>query len=267
MHQTYTYEEDVSNEFIYKKNLPLIWGRKWSIVASPSKEFFNKKRNVLPLAVFISFILFTIYIALYIHFMSKRTAAAQKMVEEKNQEINKANIQLELLSRLDGLTGIANRRCMDDFFEREWRLAIRNKTSLSFVIIDIDFFKLYNDTYGHQKGDECLKHISSILSQSMHRASDLVARYGGEEFIAILVNTDTNGAKKVAENIRYNIEALNIEHSSSKNAERVTVSLGKATVNSDYDGEPSLLIKQADDALYQSKENGRNCVTVSENWF
>lgn len=258
LHQNFFFEKEDGNEIIYSKKLPLIWGRQWSIVASPSNEFFNKKRNVLPLAVFVSFILFTIYIALYIHFLSKRTAVAQKTVEEKNQEINKVNKKLELLSRSDGLTGIANRRCMDDFFKREWRLAIRNKTSLSFVIIDIDFFKLYNDNYGHPQGDDCLKKVAKQLESTLKRPTDLIARYGGEEFALILPNT-TNVAE-IAENCRSSIESLNIIHEHSTIAQVITISIGFCTVAPTKVMGSRTLIETADKALYLAKDKGRNRV-------
>ncbi|NQZ86889.1 MAG: diguanylate cyclase [Colwellia sp.] len=258
LHQNSFYEKEVGNEIIYRKKLPLIWGRQWTLVASPSQTFFNKKRNVLPLAVFISFILFTIYIALYIHFISKRTAIAQKNVEDKNQEINKVNKQLELLSRSDGLTGIANRRCMDDFFEREWRLAIRNKTLLSFVIIDIDFFKLYNDNYGHPEGDDCLKKVAKNLESTLKRPTDFIARYGGEEFSIILPNT-TNVAE-IAENCRHSVESLNILHEYSSVAQVITISIGICTVAPTKIMRSRTLIETADKALYLAKNKGRNRV-------
>ena len=241
---------------VYSKSIPLIWGRQWNIVASPTSEYFNKRRDVMPLAVFISFILFTIYIALYIHFLSKRTAVAQKTVEEKNQKINEVNKKLELLSRSDGLTGIANRRCMDDFFKQEWRLAIRNKTTLTFVIIDIDYFKLYNDNYGHPMGDDCLKKVAKQLESNLNRPSDFVARYGGEEFSLILPNT-TNAAE-IAENCRNSIEKLNIPHTYSSVALVITVSIGICTVTPTKTIVPRRLIETADKALYLAKDKGRN---------
>jgi len=256
--QNLMHEQDIDNEIVYRKNLPLIWGRQWNIVASPTQEYFNKRQNVLPLAVFISFVLFTIYIALYIHFLSKRTAIAQKTVEERNHQINEVNKKLELLSRLDGLTGIANRRCMDDFFKREWRLAIRNKSSLSFVIIDIDFFKLYNDNYGHPVGDDCLKKVAKQLEETLKRPSDFIARYGGEEFALILPNT--TDAIEIAENCRKSIKNLNIPHNYSSVAQVVTVSTGVCTVTPSKSLLPRTLIETADKALYLAKDNGRNRV-------
>ncbi|WP_019028479.1 diguanylate cyclase domain-containing protein [Colwellia piezophila] len=249
---------ELNNEIIYKKSLPLLWGRQWSIAASPSKAFITNRRNVLPLAVFISFLVFTMYIALYINFISKRATAVQKVVLAQNQEINEANKKLKLLSRSDGLTGIANRRYMDEFFEHEWRLALRNQTSISFIIIDIDFFKLYNDNYGHPQGDDCLKRVAKQLQSNLHRPRDLVARYGGEEFSLIL--PQTTSPIEIAENCRASIEKMNIPHEFSKNAQVITVSIGICAVIPKINTSSRLLIETADKALYLAKENGRNKV-------
>ena len=251
-------KEEAINKIVYRKSLPLIWGRQWSIVASPTQEYFNKRQNVLPLAVFISFVLFTLYIAFYIHFLSKRTTIAQKIAEERSLKINEVNKKLELLSRLDGLTGIANRRCMDNFFKREWRLAMRNKTSLSFVIIDIDFFKLYNDNYGHPQGDDCLKKVAKQLESTLKRPTDFIARYGGEEFSLILPNTTK--VAEIAENCRRSIESLNILHEHSSVAQVVTISIGICTVIPTKNMSSRKLIETADNALYLAKDKGRNRV-------
>jgi diguanylate cyclase (GGDEF)-like protein len=174
------------------------------------------------------------------------------------QELEKANRILEDLSSLDGLTNIPNRRCFDEFIDREWRHAARKGIPLSLIMIDIDYFKDYNDHYGHQAGDECLKQIGKILKGAVKRPADLVARYGGEEFIAALVDTDIKGAMVVAERIRLQVEALNIPHKSSQIGERVTISVGVATEVPSRDSSFATLIAMADKALYQSKQGGRN---------
>ncbi len=258
LHNTPNQGFEINNEIIYSKKLPLLWGRQWSIVASPTKEFFTNRRNVLPLAVFISILVFTIYISFYINFISKRATAVQKIVIEQNQEINETNKKLKLLSRSDGLTGIANRRYMDDFFEHEWLLALRNQTSISFILIDIDFFKLYNDNYGHPQGDDCLKRVAKQLQSILHRPCDLVARYGGEEFSLILPQT-TNPIK-IAENCRASIENMNIAHEYSKNSQVITISIGICTVIPKIGTPSRLLIETADKALYIAKNKGRNRV-------
>jgi len=258
LHQTINQTSEIKDELIYRKNLALLWGRQWVISASPSEAFYSDRRNVLPLAVFISFLVFTIYIAFYIHFISKRAATIQKIVFEQNKEIHDANKKLESLSRSDGLTGIANRRYMDDFLEQEWRQATRSKASISFIIIDIDYFKLYNDNYGHPKGDDCLKKVANKLKSILHRPSDLIARYGGEEFSLIL--PQTTNAVEIAKNCRRAIESMRIPHEHSKNSNVVTVSAGVCTVIPKINMSSRTLIETADKALYLAKNNGRNIV-------
>ena len=217
---------------------------------------------MLPLAIFVFGIIFTFFIALYIHIISRRATTIKKIVVEKTNELNEANIKLELLSRTDGLTGTANRRYMDEFIDNEWLRAIRDKSSLSFIFIDIDFFKLYNDNYGHPEGDECLKKVAARLKDLVHRPGDLVARYGGEEFAFVL--TGTEEAKFVANSCRQSIEELQIPHEFSQVADVVTISVGLCTVAPEKGTDPSLLIDAADKALYKAKEGGRNRVEQLE---
>ncbi len=166
---------------------------------------------------------------------------------------------LENLSSRDGLTGIANRRRFDEFFEQEWWRAKRKKTQLSLILMDIDHFKQYNDNYGHLAGDDCLKQIALTLDNQLKRPTDLVARYGGEEFVCILPDTDNKGALQIAKQFMKSISDLKIPHSYSNTANHVTISLGIATVtpsNSSLSKEE--LIKVADRNLYEAKANGRN---------
>ena len=174
------------------------------------------------------------------------------------QKVAERTRQLEILSNLDGLTGIANRRKMDEYLEHEWDVAIRQKFPLSLVILDIDFFKNYNDTFGHPMGDECLKKVAGTIAGSLHRVSDFAARYGGEEFVAILSNTDKSGAYKTAERIRKEIENLHIPHTSSQVSDYVTVSLGASTLSSFDDKSLDDFVRSADEALYKAKQAGRN---------
>ena len=168
--------------------------------------------------------------------------------------------QLRELSLVDKLTGIANRRKLDDFYSNEWYRCLRNQTELSVLFMDIDHFKKYNDSYGHQMGDNCLKLVASVLESRVSRPSDLVARYGGEEFVAVLSDTSYVGAMEVAEKIRQKVELLNQEHDSSPIANRVTLSIGVATCIPTESIDSESLLKAADDALYQAKANGRNQV-------
>ena len=188
---------------------------------------------------------------------------ANQQLEEVNvdleQKVKERTRQLEILSNLDGLTGIANRRKMDEYLKHEWELSLRNRQPLSLIILDIDFFKNYNDTYGHPAGDECLKIIAKTISASLKRSTDFTARYGGEEFVVILSNTAQAGAAEVAENIRRGIEELRIPHSSSFVAGYVTVSLGTSTLLNFRNKSLSDFVKSADEALYAAKKAGKNC--------
>lgn len=176
------------------------------------------------------------------------------------RRLDEANRELLRLSSVDGLTGIANRRSFDEALMREWRRATRNGTALSLIVVDVDAFKQFNDGYGHQVGDECLKAVARTLEQTLRRPTDMVARYGGEEFVAILPDTASDGACAVAEAMRAAVEALGITHRHSVAAPVVTISAGVASAAPVRGGvqEPAELLKLADDALYRAKQGGRN---------
>lgn len=185
------------------------------------------------------------------------TAAARHAAEGAKAELEAANRQLEILATHDVLTGIANRRHFDEMIEAECRRAQRESKSLSLIMIDIDFFKRYNDRYGHLAGDECLRTIASTIGHAIRRAGDTLARYGGEEFAVLLPNTSLAGAVFVAEQIRAAVRALGITHADHPNR-TVSVSLGVATLSPDQS--PDDLIAAADRMLYAAKENGRDTV-------
>jgi diguanylate cyclase (GGDEF)-like protein/PAS domain S-box-containing protein len=167
---------------------------------------------------------------------------------------------LENLSVTDSLTGISNRRRFDEFLDREWAHAMRSRTSLSLVLMDIDFFKAYNDNYGHLAGDDCLRQLAACLSGTVRRSLDLAARYGGEEFACVLPDTDARGALCFANKIREEVKRLNIHHSFSSAARQVTMSMGVATIIPQHGQTSSDLIQVADELLYAAKQNGRNQV-------
>ena len=179
-------------------------------------------------------------------------------------ELKKYRDILEKLSLIDGLTSIANRRYFDETYEKEWRRALRNEDTLSLIMLDIDFFKKYNDHYGHLAGDECLRKVANVLRKSIKRAGDLVARYGGEEFIVILPSTSKDHAFEIAEKMRKDIESLKITHQMSEVSRSVTVSAGVATVKPSKGMSPARLIEKVDSALYQAKNKGRNVVVWQE---
>lgn len=182
--------------------------------------------------------------------------------KEMERELRDANVALERLTTLDGLTNITNRRGLDEYLRREWGRMRRNKTCLSFLMGDIDFFKCYNDTYGHQAGDDCLRALAGALQQQVLRSSDLAARYGGEEFAVVLPDTGCEGALQVAERIRSTVEELRIESKCSPISDQVTLSLGVGCIIPGPDNSPAELIKRADNALYLAKKNGRNQVVI-----
>lgn len=168
--------------------------------------------------------------------------------------------QLLDLSYHDGLTGVPNRRHFDQQLQLEWKRCGRHNAPLALIMADIDYFKLFNDSYGHLHGDECLKQVAACLAGKARRAGDLVARYGGEEFIVLLPDTDMSGACAVAGNMRAAVEAMNLAHAGSLAADCVTISLGVASVTPFHQGNPHELISAADRALYAAKSAGRNRV-------
>lgn len=171
--------------------------------------------------------------------------------------------QLETLARTDALTGLANRRALDEALDLEWRRARREGTALSLVMLDTDHFKAFNDANGHQAGDDCLRTIARSIGQAVRRAGELAARYGGEEFALVLPSTGPEQAAALAEQLRREIEALGIPHPQSPTSDRVTVSVGVATALA-ADGAslkmPDGLLEAADRALYKAKASGRNRV-------
>ncbi|MCC5628316.1 GGDEF domain-containing protein [Nostoc sphaeroides CHAB 2801] len=177
--------------------------------------------------------------------------------------MQRANQQLENMVMVDELTQIANRRCFDNKLNSVWQYLLREQGFISLLLCDIDYFKQYNDTYGHATGDDCLRFIAQAFKQSVKRSRDLVARYGGEEFVVILPNTASDGAFYVAQEIHKALEQLNIPHAASAVKHHVTLSIGIATVIPTPNMVPLDLIEAADQALYQAKANGRNCSCIN----
>lgn len=169
---------------------------------------------------------------------------------------------LEKLVEIDDLTGLSNRRYLAEHLEIEWSAGLANETFFSLIVADIDYFKPYNDTYGHQAGDECLKAVASSLQQSLLRSSDAVIRFGGEEFCVLLPDTKPDDAMQVAERLRQNVHALALKHEGSKVDECLTISCGLASMVPTGDKQASDLIKMADEALYNAKAEGRNCTIL-----
>ena len=192
--------------------------------------------------------------------------AAYRALREVQIQLERSNAELRRISCQDGLTGIANRRLFDDTLRREWQRARRHQSDLAVFLIDVDHFKAYNDSYGHQGGDDALKQVAVALQDCVERPGDLVARYGGEEFGVILPNTDREGAVALARRFMEAVHRLAIPHRSSPTGSQITVSLGLAHgVPATGPGEsPETLLNAADQALYQAKRAGRNCCVVWE---
>lgn len=175
--------------------------------------------------------------------------------------------ELAVLAATDGLTGLANRRTFDHRLETEWLRACRDGTPLSLFLIDVDQFKAYNDIYGHQQGDECLRKVASVVAESVNRPGDFVARYGGEEIVVLLPGTDEAGAATVAEKMRAGVEALAVHHEANAPSYTLTISIGAVTQTPALDRShtgPADLIRMADQALYRAKQSGRNRVTIAK---
>ena len=174
-----------------------------------------------------------------------------------------AETKLRRIARTDDLTGLPNRRAFRETFEREWRHAVRSGSALSLLYIDADYFKNFNDRYGHGRGDEVLCAIAGTLDTNIRRPRDIAARYGGEEFAIVLPETDLAGARLIAENIRHSIVAMKITHEGSP-YQLVTASIGIASVRPSRGSEGAVLLEAADQALYRAKAAGRNCVRSAE---
>ena len=179
------------------------------------------------------------------------------------KEIRSREEELTRLSIIDGLTKISNRRKFDEVLNNEYLIGCRTNKQLSLLMIDIDYFKLFNDTYGHLAGDDCIKKIAMALKNSVYRPGDLVARYGGEEFAIILSDTSENGERVIAKKIMNEIAKLGIPHSSSKVCDTVTVSIGGYTLTPTNDSDPLFIVAEADRCLYHAKESGRNKFILS----
>ncbi|MEM7054585.1 MAG: diguanylate cyclase, partial [Pseudomonadota bacterium] len=207
-----------------------------------------------------------IYLAyrLIMHRSQQRQMLLEQTVEKRTQELQQALEKVQLLSRIDGLTGLFNRRFFEEKLSKEWQQTSAHNLPISVILVDIDRFKQYNDYQGHQMGDDCLREVAKCISESTLRKRDLVARYGGEEFVILLPDTDHESACLVAERLRARVAELTIAHAHSDVADYITISAGYATANGDANDDridnPRTLVQYADQALYRAKNRGRNRV-------
>ena len=185
-----------------------------------------------------------------------------RILKLEKVSLAEANVRLNSLNSMDGLTGIANRRGFDEKLAEEWNRAQRARQGISLLMIDVDYFKRYNDCYGHLRGDICLKQVAAALQRLATRPGDVVARYGGEEFAIVLSGTDTRQAKVIAQEALQAIWELNVPHANSEIESRVTLSIGVASMWPTTENRPEDLVAKADEALYQAKDAGRNRIAL-----
>jgi len=188
--------------------------------------------------------------------------AAYRALRVSQQQLLDTNLVLQRLMNSDGLTGLSNRRHFDEYIELEWRRSLREQSQMSLLMIDVDYFKTFNDTFGHLEGDEALRKVATAIRDASARPSDLPARYGGEEFALVLPNTSPGGARLVAEKLRMTVQALKIPHISPTEGSSLTISIGLSTITPTAGSNCRELISAADKGLYQAKNNGRNQVGI-----
>lgn len=235
-----------------------IWNETGATLEIQSLPFFYQT-NLFYLLGALVFILIALSSWRYsVYNFKRREMKLTRLVAERTAELNAANEELQLLADFDVLTKISNRRVFEKFLKDEWNRAVRSKGKISLILLDVDYFKLYNDTYGHQAGDDCLQKIAQTIAETVKRPGDLAARFGGEEFIVGLGGTDEEGSIEIAKQLLENINNLQILHETSEVKNTITISLGIATLSPKEGNAESDLIKNADEALYKAKENGRN---------
>ena len=188
--------------------------------------------------------------------------AAYLALHNSQRRLMEINVELQRLTHVDGLTGLSNRRYFDEYIAAQWKLAFRARSHLSLLMIDVDNFKLYNDTYGHLAGDEVLKSIATAMQKSFARQTDLTARFGGEEFVVVLPSTPLEPLELLGERLLRTVEELRIPHSASTVGDYVTISVGGAAAIPQQEGSFLQLIEIADGALYEAKESGKNRVVT-----
>ncbi|VWB10556.1 two-component system diguanylate cyclase response regulator [Burkholderia lata] len=187
---------------------------------------------------------------------------AYRALRQSQQQLLEANLELRRLTHSDGLTGLSNRRYLDEYLAAEWRRGTRERSELSLLMIDVDNFKLYNDTYGHVSGDSVLKQIASTIERCLGQSGDLAARFGGEEFAVVMPATSPGAARLLGEKIRLAVEALRLRHAHSSTGNTVTISIGGASIVPMPGLPTTVLIEAADRALYRAKHEGKNRVEI-----
>lgn len=233
----------------------------WQVVDMRKEGLFSDHRDKIIFECMIAFYALLIIVLFMRHILlnqdEKRTESESKL-QENNKKIKELNSKLDLLSKTDGLTNLFNRRYFEEMMTKEWNRGLRSGNALSCIMLDIDYFKYYNDCYGHQAGDNCLKEISVLLKDSFSRATDIVARYGGEEFIVIIADSDVENTVEAIENFQCELEKLKIPNKAAIKENFVTISAGFVNQIASRDETTEDLIRKADKALYIAKSEGRN---------
>lgn len=248
--------------YSYQRNISVGFDRQWELYARPSRDYVSQQRSNTPLAALLAGLALTSLI--YYIWLNQlyRSRNVESLVAERTEELSAANKRLQQLSQTDALTGVANRRLFEERLHHEWLRLRRAKKFFSLMMIDVDYFKLYNDYYGHQQGDDALVRIAQCIADTVQRPADLVARYGGEEFIVLLPDTDDK-ALELADDILRAIRRLDIPHPESRINDRVTVSIGFGFAQADQLESPQQLIIAADKAMYHAKASGRNRIAYA----
>jgi diguanylate cyclase (GGDEF)-like protein len=251
-----------AQEFSYQRSIAVGDDRQWEMVARPSQAYVEQHRTRGPLAALLAGLALTGLV--YYIWLSQlyRTHNIESLVARRTEELSAANKRLRELSQTDALTGVANRRLFEQRLHHEWLRLRRAKKYLSLMMIDVDYFKPYNDFYGHQQGDDTLVRIARCIAETVQRPADLVARYGGEEFIVLLPDTDDK-ALDLADDILQAIRRLNIPHCRSRSSDRVTASIGFGFARANELESPQQLIIAADKAMYHAKASGRNRIAYA----
>jgi len=240
------------------------WGEATSSILITVKPYFFQTAWFIALVALAVLGATAASVALWTRHLRRQKAEMERLVAEKTEELRQANDHLARLSFIDALTGLANRRRLDEALDREWRRATRLETPIALVVADVDHFKEYNDTLGHPEGDRCLQAVADVLRNKARRAGDVVARYGGEEFAILIPDAGREQAMALAEELRLECEARAIPHPRSVVAPVVTISLGVASCSPSEGGSAEGLLTEADAALYRAKREGRNRVCGQE---
>ncbi len=237
----------------------------WHVIDLRDDDLFTNYKKKITTEYIIGYYIFSIIVLFMRNILLKQDAkrtAAEKQLQKNHKQIKDLNNQLETLSRTDSLTGLYNRRYFDEMIYQEWNRCLRSGQTLSCILLDIDYFKGYNDFYGHQAGDKCLKDISLVMKDTFRRAGDVVARYGGEEFIIIMSDTDAEAAETAITFFQKELGKLKIEYQPSTINDYVTISAGLASQTPSRDDSIEDFIRKADNALYRAKDSGRNQYVV-----